>query len=180
MTTTHLSFPLDDGFLRRECPYCYKEFKVLLEPDELARLEEQGIASFLLTREKQAVEPDEQDPDEVLCTCPYCGQQAPQKSWWTQEQCAYIKVVVRNMLAKTVNEQFIRPMKQRYSGSGSGMISLRFEGKEMKCDEPWMSPEIDDMRSFDLPCCGRMIKVQDEWHDTIHCFFCSFPHRQVT
>ncbi len=150
-----LSFPLDDdGFLRRECPLCYRGFKILLEQDELTDLAQEGIDSYMLETQGQAAEAgDETTATEF--TCPYCGQQVPKDSWWTQEQLAYVGVVAQNILAKMVNEQLIRPLKRSFGRHSSGLLSLRFESEDLKQQEPWMSPEINDMETFDLPCCGR-------------------------
>jgi len=68
-----MRLPLDsDGFLRRECPYCKREFKMF-------PLEEQGEAE-----EKSVI---------VELFCPYCGQSVGKKSWWTQEQLRYAKEI---------------------------------------------------------------------------------------
>jgi hypothetical protein len=56
------------------------------------------------------------------------------------------------------------------------MVSIKFEGKEIEQLEPWISPEVNDMKIFDLPCCQRKIKIEESWQDTVHCFFCGFPY----
>jgi len=55
-----------------------------------------------------------------------------------------------------------------------------FEANEMQQREAWISPERNDMTTFELPCCERKIKVQDNWPDTVHCFFCGFPHERTS
>ncbi len=32
------------------------------------------------------------------------------------------------------------------------------------------------MEVFDLPCCGRQIKVEDGWDSTVYRYFCGFPY----
>jgi len=56
------------------------------------------------------------------------------------------------------------------------MDSIRFEGKEMEQQKPWISPEVNDMEIFDLPCCQRKIKIEENWQDKVYCFFCGFPY----
>jgi len=173
----NLSFPLDDdGFFRRECPLCRREFKVLLEKDELTSLAQQGIGSYMLETQKEAIDSDENEGIEPEFTCPYCGQQASRDSWWTQEQLAYIGVVAQNIMAEIVNEQLIRPLERISRRHRTGLVNLRFEGKEMKQREPWISPELNDMVIFDLPCCQRKIKIDGNWTSLVHCFFCGFPY----
>ena len=173
----NISLPLDsDGFFRRECPLCRKEFKLLLEKDELADLAQKGIDSFMLEREE--AEEDSQSTVTQLTefTCPYCGQLTTEDSWWTQEQLAYIGIFVKNIMAKMVNEQFIRPLKRDFGRPKSGLISVQFEGREIKQQEPWISPETDDMDIFTLSCCQRKMKIIEGWKGKVHCFFCGFPH----
>ncbi|MBA7687039.1 hypothetical protein ES703_95499 [subsurface metagenome] len=174
----NLSFPLDDDrFFRRECPFCRKEFKVLLEKDELTDVAQKGIDSFMIETKEETMDLDESKRSETEFTCPYCGQQAPSDSWWTQEQLAYVGIVAKNIMAKMINENLISPLKTTFQRPSSGMVSIRFEGKEMKQQEPWISPEVNDMEIFDVPCCQRKIKIEDEWTGVVHCFFCGFPYK---
>lgn len=176
--TLNISFPLDDdNFLRRECPLCHKELKIQIEEKELIDLIQKSINSFLIetTEEGDA----EQDKDlEIEFTCPYCGQQSLDEIWWTKEQHAYIEVYASNIMAQIVNKNLIDPLKRNFRGSNSGAISMRFEGKEMEQQEPWISPEVNDMEVFDLPCCQRKMKIDENWIKTVYCFFCGFPYKK--
>jgi len=172
-----ISFPLDeDGFFRRECPLCHKEFKVLLKKEELTDLAQEGMDSFMLEEDKKETNLTDSGSSGTEFFCPYCGQQSPSDSWWTQEQLNYIAIVARNIIAKLLNESLIRPLKRTSQRGSTGMFSLRFESKEIKQQNPWISPEINDMEIFDLPCCQRKIKIEENWRDTVYCFFCGFPY----
>lgn len=174
----NLSFPLDDdGFFRRECRFCRKEFKVLLEKEELSDLAQKGIDSFMIEPKEEATDLDESGGSETEFICPYCGQRAPSDSWWTQEQLAYVGIFAKNIMAKLVDEHLIRPLKRTFRGSNSGLVSIRFEGKEIEQQEPWISSEVNDMEIFDFPCCQRKIKIEENWSDMVYCFFCGFPHK---
>jgi len=174
----NLPFPLDDdGFFRRECPFCRKEFKVLLERVELTDLAQKGIDSFMIELKEETTDLDDNEHSGTEFICPYCGQRAPSDSWWTQEQFAYMGIVAKNIMAKIVNENLIRPLKRTSQRPSSGMVSIRFEGKEMKQQEPWISPEVNDMEKFDLPCCQRKIKIEENWLNAVHCFFCGFLYK---
>ena len=174
----NLSLPLDDdGFFRRECPLCCREFKVLLEKNELNSLAQAGIDSYLLETKEDATNSTEEETEpETEFTCPYCGQQAPRDSWWTQEQLAYVGVVSHNIMAKMVNEQLIQPLKRTFRTQSHGLFSMRFEANEMKQEEPWISPEVDDLEIFDLPCCHRKMKLDEDRNSEVYCFFCGFPY----
>jgi hypothetical protein len=173
----NLSFPLDeDGFFRRGCPLCHKEFKVLLEKEELTDLAQKGIDSFMLEEKEKETNLAKSESSGTEFVCPYCGQRAPSDSWWTQEQLAYVGIVAKNIMAKIVNENLIRPLKRTFQRSSSGIVSIRFEGKEMEQQEPWISPEVNDLEIFDLPCCQRKIKIEENWQGKVYCFFCGFPY----
>lgn len=175
----NITLPLDDeGFFRRECPLCHEEFKVLLKKEELGDIAQTGLASFMIDSQREENDTGQnKDSETESLFCPYCGQQASKNSWWTQEQLAYINVFAKNILAKLVNEHLINPLKRNLDRSTSGLFSLQFKGEEMEQQEPWISPEINDMEIFNLPCCERKIKIEDNWYSTVHCFFCGFPHK---
>ncbi len=174
----NVSFPLDDeGFFRRECPFCRKEFKVLLTKEELGTLAQEGIDSFMIEpKEKADLDKDVQGEAEYFC--PYCGQRAPKDSWWTQEQLAYVNIFAKNIMTSIVNEKLIRPLKGIFGHQSSSPISISFKGREMEQQEPWISPEVNDLDEFELPCCHRKIKIEDSKTGCIHCFFCGFPHER--
>jgi hypothetical protein len=76
-----MTIPLDsDGFLRRECPTCEREFK--WRPSD-GDAEEQG------------------GPADTVCyICPYCGVQASADSWLTSAQVALAQnIVEREVIA---------------------------------------------------------------------------------
>lgn len=171
----YLTFPLDDeGYFRRECPYCHKEFKVMPEKDDFIEFDKEFIDSISVANE--SIE-GEKDPSDIsVFTCPYCNQKAPMGDWWTREQNEYIRVVAKNIIAKIVNEKLIKPLKRNFGKPSSGMISIKFKGQEIKRLEEWIGPEPNDMKIVDLPCCGKKVKIDDGWSDKIFCYYCGFPH----
>jgi hypothetical protein len=170
-----IALPLDeDGFFRRECPLCCKEFKILLSQEELTVLAQEGLDSFLLDKKDKAVDSDKEDGDDKKeYFCPYCGQQALYDQWWTKEQLAYVHVVAENIIASIMNESFINPLKSSLRGNSF----IKFEAKELKQTEPWISPETNDMKVINLLCCQKKIKVEENWNQKTHCYFCGFPHQ---
>lgn len=173
----NISFPTDEGFLRRQCPLCRRDFKVLMEKSEIEDLSKKGMESFMLKQEPEEEIVEEIEQVEIEQYCPYCGQASAASEWWTDEQQAYIKVHIENIINQLLNKDLIRPLKRNFGRPTSGPFSIRFEGEELKQKEPWMSPETNDMDIFDLPCCKRKIKIREEWKEKVHCFFCGFPHK---
>jgi hypothetical protein len=81
-----MSMPLDsEGFLRRECPTCEREFKWFHTPEE-----EQGATPV---------------PDGGYF-CPYCGVQAETGTWLTKAQAEQVQNIVAT--------QAIRPLVEKY------------------------------------------------------------------
>ena len=170
----------DDGFLRRECPLCVRQFKVETSSEEQQSWIQNELDAYLLqsgiSTESEELDTESENEDDVLeFLCPYCGQLANYDHWWTQEQLAYIHVFAHNIMAQIVNEAF-KPLKRRSSTQKKGMFSIEFSFEEMSLKNPWISPEINDMSEYKLPCCQAKIKLIDEWQHTFYCYKCGFPH----
>jgi hypothetical protein len=87
-TSIAVPIPLDsDGFLRRECPTCEREFKWRPGADE---------------------ETDTVQPDPAGYFCPYCGIQAPTDHWLTQAQVEHLNAIGARRFAGPLLDQFER------------------------------------------------------------------------
>lgn len=155
-----------DGFLSRECPFCHKLFKIKPEIGEVKSDDEEPA-------EQNENEDTEVNAEPVEQCCPYCGQKASGESWLTQEQKNYTRVYVENLAAKIFND-FSADLESQFRGNKY----VSFKANSVPQEEPWISPEPNDMRIFDLPCCKRPIKVEDDYKGTIFCPYCGFPHEQ--
>jgi len=180
----NIGLPLDsEQFLRRECPLCLRQFKIETTEADRQSLIERELEAYLLQEgpevRAEGTDTAELDQEESELWCPYCGQIAPRGQWWTQEQIAYVHVFAYNIMVQIVNDELIHPMKRRFSGRQSGLVSIRFEGKEMEYQEPWISPEPDDMTIHALPCCGLRVKLDDDWLRIVYCYQCGFPHTRT-
>jgi len=146
-----MSLPLDaDGFLRRECPTCAREFKWFAA-------EQDGLAS----------EPAPAPAPEEGYYCPLCGVQAPAGSWWTQAQLDHAQAVAtREVLGPAIEK-----LADTAARSGGGLVEIRVEVPESP--EPRPLSEADDMRRVDFVCHpGEPVKVPDEWSGPVHCLLC--------
>jgi len=73
---TSVSFPLDDdGFFRRQCSLCRKEFKVLLTEDELNDTGQEGVEDYLV-EQGTSEQTEEEARAPISRCCPYCGQES--------------------------------------------------------------------------------------------------------
>ncbi|MCH8565196.1 hypothetical protein LTH96_05545 [Nesterenkonia sp. LB17] len=141
-----VSLPLDsDGFLRRECPSCEREFKWFshAEDDENAEL----VAQYF---------------------CPLCGVAAGSDSWWTHAQLEYgfgsasgaIDQAVQDSLADAFKG--IKGMKLEPNSS----FSLDFE-------TPAALVEPDDMVIVEPPCHpNEPVKVPEASAERAFCLIC--------
>lgn len=143
--TITISLPLDsDGFLRRACENCNREFKWLHNPDG-----------------EQA---------EALYHCPYCGQ--PGDEWATQEQQEYMQAMALSSpkVQHAVGELHDAAMSLNQASSFLG-LHVTFEG--FSPDEPEPLQEPDDMQAI-TPTChpAEPIKILEDWTGSTHCLIC--------
>jgi hypothetical protein len=139
-----ISIPLDsDGFVRRACPACEREFKWLYADDE-----------------DEATEPDARG----YC-CPYCAAWAQQDQWFTESQVEYIQQVGSGVVSGEVDQifsQFNRPGSALKYTPGDRPPALRE-----------LPPEPDDMRRVEFGCHSEdPLKVAEDWDKPVHCLIC--------
>jgi len=147
--STEMSVPLDsDGFLRRECPTCEREFKWFNSP------EGEG----------------EPVPDGGYY-CPYCAIQAPADAWLTKAQVELAQNTVMRELVGPELEKMARDLR---GASRGGLISFDIKYDRPRALDPFV--EADDMRRVDFECHPtEPVKVLDDWRDAVHCLICSQP-----
>jgi len=145
--TVGMSVPLDsDGFLRRECPTCEREFKWLAN-----------------TSDEDEAEPA---PDGGYF-CPYCGVQAPPSSWFTEAQ---IKLA-ENVMATEVVGPMLRDFTRDIGRSSGGIINVSASHDEPEPLDPLT--EVDDMKRIDFECHpSEPVKVLDDWDKQVRCLIC--------
>jgi hypothetical protein len=144
-----MSVPLDsDGFLRRECPTCEREFKCSATPDG-----EKGTPA----------------PDGGYF-CPYCAVQAAEDGWWTKAQLEAAQSQAYGEVIKPELDK-LADSARRTSGD---FISVEVNIDEP--DPPPPLRETDDMRRVDFTCHpSDPVKVLDDWDDSVHCLICGSP-----
>lgn len=151
--TLEMSLPLDsEGFLRRECPTCERQFKWLTNSDD---------------------EADSAVPDDAGYFCPYCGVQASADSWLTQAQVDLAQNIVQRQLLGPMLKDFGRSLDRSGRRSG-GLVRVSMEYDEP--DELDPLTEADDMRRVDFACHpGEPVKVLDDWDRALRCLVCGEP-----
>lgn len=141
-----MQMPLDEGFLRRECPHCERQFKWHhgATPD----------------RPDDAVDPE-------IYFCPYCGDPAPEDHWWTAEQIEYAE----QSIAGPVLRQLAAELRGSAGGQRKSLFKISVTHDEV--DAPNALQEPPDMVITQAPCHPwEPIKVTTEWTKPLHCLLC--------
>lgn len=140
-----ISLPLDsEGFLRRACPSCGREFKW-----------------------KASSEDDETTPSpKGGYSCPYCGQQASPDVWWTAAQ---IEVATAHAYREVVSPE-LHKLADSMGQSSGGLLNFEVEVTEPQNSPDLEEP--DDMRRVNFDCHREPVKVSEEWQEAVHCPIC--------
>jgi hypothetical protein len=142
-----VSLPLDsDGFLRRECPRCERQFKWHHGPAD-----EEAVTYA--------------DPPAYYC--PFCGEPATHGSWWTKEQIEY----AHGMAAPKIH-RFVRgEVGDIFRGTKN--IAFRSAGSLDVPGFPVALVEPDDMQIITSPCHAyEPIKVPADPSACYYCLLC--------
>jgi hypothetical protein len=146
-----IELPLDgQGFLRRECPACEREFKWHNGPTE-------GMPD------------DAPDPDEYHC--PYCGVPAGPDQWWTKEQVEAIQTTALSETMPQVERMLrdsLKPLNK------SGLIQAEIKAEPVNPAPPLFEP--DDMVAVASPCHPyEPVKILEGWQGPVFCLVCGEP-----
>lgn len=129
--SVEVGFPLDSsGFLRRECPYCKREFKI--HQDDFPR-----------------------QPDEIYCPC--CGQTASPQEFYTEEQIDYMRATLVKTVVGPELDRFTRDLQNIGRRSG-GLVSMT--ATHNPAPEPSILPDEDDLYKMEFGCCNLRVKVE--------------------
>ncbi len=147
-----MTLPLDnDGFLRRECPNCLREFKWHDGPAN-AEAEDQAA------------------PDSYFC--PFCGQPAVTDHWFTTEQVEYIEARGLSAAIQAIDEE----LDSAFRGMRSKHVKITKTGSLDAPAEPDPLVEPDDMMIVVSPCHSwEPIKVPEDTTGSLHCLICGQP-----
>ena len=155
-TSIPMTLPLDtEGFLRRECPHCERQFK--WQPAEDADDGAESIPSRQV----------------VAYYCPYCYQAAPPDAWWTQEQ---LKHAQQLMMSEVLAPQLRRFGRQgRQTSHSNSFVKIDVSVPDFPIPEPLVEPS--DMIRVDFPCHPEEpLKVIEDWTAEVGCLVCGIRY----
>jgi hypothetical protein len=143
-----MTIPLDsDGFLRRGCPTCEREFKWLpaSEDDDAVGMLDGGYF------------------------CPYCGVQALADAWFTEAQLTLAQSIAEAEVLEPMLSKFADDIARTFRGPGMTTQST----PRRPADQTEPLTEADDMTRVDFACHpSEPLKVLDDWHEPVHCLIC--------
>jgi hypothetical protein len=144
-----VSLPLDDdGFLRRECPSCEREFKWHDGPTE---------------------DRPEGEVDPPVYWCPLCGESAGPDSWWAQAQLQYIQ----DSAMPHVHEAIGRELTKAFRGQRG--ISFKSTAGDLPVPDALHEP--NDMVIVHPPCHPwEPVKIPEQHGGQLHCLICGSPY----
>jgi hypothetical protein len=149
MDDVQVPIPADeDGFVRRECPNCKRQFKWHDGPAN----EEAGS-----------------EPAPPSYYCPLCGGPALVDEWFTEEQIDHVGATAMPTLVR----EFQREMKDAFRSS-SRRSGIRFQVDNGDVlDVPAALIEPNDMQIVASPCHPyEPVKVPDGMAGPFHCLIC--------
>lgn len=150
--TLSMAIPVDsDGFLRRECPTCEREFKWLPAPKD---------------------DDDSSKPDGGYF-CPYCSVQAPAGAWFTTAQIELAQHIAETQVVEPMLRKFADETARGFRSAGMTVRSA----PRRQADEPEPLAEADDMTRVDFTCHpSEPLKILDDWRKPVHCLICGEPN----
>ena len=144
-----INFPLDsDGFLRRACPSCCREFKWLSDAYKVAASSTGNVF------------------------CPYCGAPGGPNEWFTTEQLVYINEEVFDEVVRPSLENLAESFRQLGRSSGGAFkFTGNVENPQQRQAPPVFEPA--DMRQVTFNCHpSEPVKVEESWEKAVHCLSC--------
>lgn len=162
-----VSLPVDSqGFVRRECPHCRRQFKARGGPEDGATVQ-RCLSQHLLFENDHEV-----SVDDAMFFCVYCGQEAPSDEWCTPQQRAWMEKVA-DVLAKEIQYELMQyPMRTLSQNPAPTFVAV-----PPPDDLPEMRAEEDDMRRTSFFCCVEDVKVEHHWVQPVYCPRCGAEHQ---
>lgn len=174
----NITFSIDkDGFFRRTCPSCGRDFKTMVDEADL-------VASLQPAFRKMGLEigdiaEDRGDTPKEYLLCPYCEYRAESSEMMTSTFSSYLE---RFIMRECVLPKLYGVLSDVAQSSSTGRthksrgllnISIVFDFNEpILPPRPISGPEPPDMTIVDLLCCNRRIKILDSWYALRLCSYC--------
>lgn len=162
-----------DGFMRRTCSACGRDFKTEIDPADLQSL----LSSYCQKQGLDTGVAREDNTHVSMLWCPYCSHHDQAQHMMTKEIMDYLKrIAYREYVLPMMNQMFSR-LQDSFGGSkrSGGFISFSVEFKHTRTIAPVRpihGPEPADFKIVTFLCCNKKIKLSEYWMDVSLCSFC--------
>ena len=179
VTRFHLTFSVDrDGFFRRSCPSCGRDFKTEINEADLATSLQPAFRQMGLEIGTEHSEEREEETHEHLY-CPYCEHYAESEDMLTQTFVSYLQRYVMHEYVLSMVNRMLSDVAGTSGDIGKGSsrgltsfeVSLEYN-RPVLPPRPISGPEPPDMTIVELLCCGKRIKIMDGWYGLNLCPYC--------
>ena len=173
-----LTFSVDrDGFFRRSCRSCGRNFKTEVDEADLVTLLQPAFRRAGLEIGAEGSSESEEEEAQNHLYCPYCGHCAQSGDMLTQTFVSYLqRYAIRECVLPSINRVLSKVADEsRRIGRGrsGGLLRISWEDYDpMLPPRPIAAPEPPDMMIVQLLCCGERIKILNEWNDLSICPYC--------
>lgn len=141
-----VDLPLDsDGFLRRECPHCQRQFK-WLPGDTDSEVEPGGYH------------------------CPYCDGRADEDAWWTHAQLRVVEAAAVHVVEGRLHDMF-KNMERK----STKHLKIKAGSAPRKPSPSSSSEPDDMQRVDFVCHPKEPLKIDDNWSGCVHCLVCGRP-----
>ena len=163
-----------DGFLRRTCPSCGRDFKTDVKETELAEILAPTFSRLGAEIGDLEIHSADVGDDDRL-TCPFCGHGTASSEALPEDLLLYIRRILLREIMLPVLDRTFGSLAGELGGSPgrNSFFSVRFDySRGMLPARPIHGPEPRDMKTVVLLCCGRRFKVSESWYDIDVCPYC--------
>jgi hypothetical protein len=162
-----IGLPQDSqGYVRRECPHCRRQFKTRTGPSDGA------IVQRYLGRHLRFQNPHEIVRDDAVFHCVYCGAKARADEWCTPHQRIWLEKVANALGQEIRFEQLAFAHRTLRDNPSPTFVALPPRGRL-----PQMRAESDDMLRASFFCCVEDAKVDVQWLKPLFCPGCGSEHQ---
>lgn len=176
--TFSLTFITDrDGFFRRTCPRCGRDYKTETDPADIVTSLQPAFHRMDL-EVGPAASDDETPEGPQSLVCPYCEATAEASDTLTSVFQAYIeRYAMREFVLPKVANMF-RDFSDSFGSHrrSGGLLSVEVDftySKGVLPPRPISGPEPPDMKIVELLCCGKRVKIADNWSGLSRCPYCA-------
>jgi hypothetical protein len=162
-----------DGFMRRTCSACGRDFKTEIDPADLQSL----LSSYCQKQGLEIGAARKEGTHTCFLWCPYCSHQDEAQQMMTEETTDYLKRIAYRECVLPMMNQLFSNLQDSFGGSrrSGGFISLSVEFKHSRPIAPVRpihGPEPGDFKRVTFVCCNEKIKLSEYWMDVSLCSFC--------